>query len=99
MTPAYHRRIVFKRIILCIAFLMLTVVVSKAQWYTDPNAPKPASGSSNSTYGAPGNPGGGTGTGVGGVEPDPVPIDGGVSILLVVGVAYHLKQKRRNVGC
>ena len=89
----------FKRIIACIVFLMLTMVVAKAQWYTDPNAPKASrstsssSSSSNSTYAGPGSPGGGGTVGGGTSDPDPVPIDGGVSILMVVGVAYHLKKK------
>ena len=86
MAVAYHIKkiIFFKKIIVCIVFLMLTMVASKAQWYTDPNAPKASSStssSSNSTYGAPGSPGGGGTVGGGTTDPDPaVPIDGGVSI-------------------
>lgn len=50
-------------------------------------------GAQANVFGGPGQPGGGSSGGITG-DPQPIPIDGGLSVLLAAGVAYHLKRKK-----
>jgi hypothetical protein len=75
----------------------LTPINSIGQPYnpaTFPSNPTPSSGYQNATFGGPGTPGGGGGDPTGGGFDAGVPFDGGLSILLAIGIGSGLKKQK-----